>query len=216
MKKVLFLALAALCVSTVRAVTMTWTHESANYNPTGTMIKNESTNGAVGKYSLAMLIDYLSVPSSTTEIAQIQQWGSGSSYVYAYGSGNALNGTLGAEKKGGGGEKWSDSTAGLPTPGQTALVLFSWEDTAQGVVIKSWVNGVTWEHTSAPGASNLNLIVNQNDAWSVREVAAYEGLLSAEEISWLSTNQTAVLPEPTALALLALGVAGFALKRKQV
>ena len=211
MKKVLFLALAALCVSTVRAVTMTWTHESANYNPTGTMIKNESTNGAVGKYSLAMLIDYLSVPSSTAEIVQIQQWGSGNSYVYAYGSG-----TLGAKKEGGGGEQGSDSTAGLPTPGQTALVLFSWEDTAQGVVIKSWVNGVTWEHTSTPGASNLNLIVNQNDAWSVREVAAYEGLLSAEEISWLSTNQTAVLPEPTALALLALGVAGFALKRKQV
>lgn len=211
MKKVLFLALAALCVSTVRAVTMTWTHESANYNPTGTMIKNESTNGAVGKYSLAMLIDYLSVPSSTAAIAQIQQWGSGNSYVYAYGSG-----TLGAKKEGGGGTMGSDSTAGLPTPGQTALVLFSWEDTAQGVVIKSWVNGVTWEHTSAPGATNLNLIVNQNDAWSVREVAAYEGLLSAEEISWLSTNQTAVLPEPTALALLALGVAGFALKRKHV
>ena len=217
MKKLMLLAFTACLAFAAQAVTLQWTNESANYNAAGTKIKDENTNGSVGQYSLAILVTLNSVPSSNLDIIQVQQWASGSVYVKAYGdSGNALHQKIATEKGGSGGTNWFgwNDRGNLPGVGEEALVIFTWEDTAAGLKITSMVKDATWTHTASPGATNLNLIVNSNDAWTVKSVAAYEGLFSEKDIDYMKTNGTTIVPEPTALALLALGVAGLALKRK--
>ena len=53
-----------------------------------------------------------------------------------------------------------------------------------------------------------------SEQWMVDDFIVYEGLLSEGEIAWLTENNVSILPEPTALAFLALGVVGITLRRQ--
>ena len=70
--------------------------------------------------------------------------------------------------------------------------------------------------SQAPGSYNVGNI-NSYPAlpfYTLDSISGYDVALSADQIAWMAENGTTVLPEPTARALLALGVAGVALRRR--
>ena len=72
----------------------------------------------------------------------------------------------------------------------------------------------------APTDGALTAAFASNAAWTFNEAATYDGILTADEITKLVDAGSAIMPtnipEPTALALLSLGVAGVALRRRVV
>ena len=220
----LFLACAAAGLAlSAQAVTMQWQTGAENSIYTS---KYFATSGSTSTKTLsfAMVVTANATAASTEQaaIADLGLWDAGHAYAYMYGSGNRLNGHIGVEKKGGSESGWG-TTSNTPTlsVGTKYLltITISRNDNNQAT-IAGYVNGkqifsIEEENTIA----NVNVSTFRNDDyWTINETAAYEGILTQEEIDRMVAQMTAVLPtnvpEPTALALLALGVAGVALRRR--
>ena len=225
---VLACAAAGLALS-AQAVTMQWQTGADNSIYTDKYFATSgSTSTKTLSYAMVVTANVTAASTGQAAIADFGLWDAGHAYAYMYGSGNNLNGHIGVEKKGGSVPKWG-TTDTLPdlAVGTKYLITFtiSRNDNNQAT-IAGYVNGkqifsVTDENTSA------NIVVStfasENNEWTINETAAYEGILTQEEIDRMVAQMTAVLPEPdpdpsvpepTALALLALGVASVALRRR--
>jgi hypothetical protein len=203
MKKAFLLALAALCVSAVQAVTTTWTGKG------GTTLNQPFSFENADYFNVSIVLSGNSTAwsgSSGDTIFQIKD-SKGNNVVHftVYKDGGwhfKVNG-VGGKNINKNGDNTEDITITLSATKENGV----WSD-------------LTWTWYSVFNKSHETYEQNKDQTFEAEgtitnaNISDIASIIVTNKLAGDATLKISNVPEPTALALLALGVAGLALKRK--
>ena len=229
-KAILTAAFAALALGAAQAVTIGW--KPSSYDWTSTNTNNKTLNLSNGCGTVVAIISTPDTFNNNRSSIFTVQDGLHSSYTGNNpGTTFRMSGTGGATSNGkevgvtaGQGDVTFDGTGTVTTEASQKYLLsivYNYDAATQTMTATCYVNttvvGTFSGSLATPPESfaitNINSYgagTSVADFFKLEEMSGYDAALSEAQIAWLTQEK----PEPTALALLALGVAGVALRRK--